>query len=116
MWLGRLVGDIALSAARRFSARTVPVYAYALTAMAGAATRVPRPAQASMEQPGKPRRSPFTIWFGSIDLYVERHVMPDIEAGLIDRDFLSVVMAIRNWENDRHYAAWGLERIWERTA
>jgi hypothetical protein len=68
-----------------------------------------------LEQAGKPRPSPFTIWFGSMDIYVERHVMPDIEAGMLDHDFLHVVIAIRRWENEGHYAAWGLERIWERT-
>lgn len=67
-----------------------------------------------LEQAGKPRPSPFTVWFGSIDLYVERYVMPDIQAGLVDCEYLELVFAIRRWENDGHYAAWGLERIWDR--
>lgn len=67
-----------------------------------------------LEQARKPRPSPFTIWFGSIDLYVEKCVMPDIEAGLVDREYLELVLAIRRWEQDSHYAAWGLDRIWER--
>lgn len=67
-----------------------------------------------LERAGKPRPSPFTVWFGSIDLYVEKCVMPDIEAGLVDREYLELVFAVRQWETGGHYAAWGLERIWER--
>lgn len=52
-----------------------------------------------LEQAAKPRPSPFVIWFGSFDSWVERHVLPDIENGLLDRaDMIVVITALRDWE------------------
>ncbi len=57
-----------------------------------------------LEKMGKPRSSPFTIWFGSIDAFVDRVVIPDIQRGLADRnDMVDIVAAIRCWETEGVY-------------
>jgi len=54
-----------------------------------------------LEMREKPKPSPFTIWFGSFDAWVELHVLPDIESGALDRaDMIVVVAALRAWETD----------------
>jgi hypothetical protein len=54
-----------------------------------------------LEDAEKPRPSPFTIMFGSIDAWVESDVLPGIENGALDqRDMISVVAALRRWEHD----------------
>ena len=48
-----------------------------------------------------PRPSPFELLYGSFDQFVERKVLPGIEAGLLDRaDMIDVVSALRSWEQD----------------
>ncbi len=48
-----------------------------------------------------PKPSPFTLAYGSFDQFVERQVLPGIEAGLLDReDMIEVVAALRAWEEE----------------
>lgn len=61
---------------------------------------------ACLEKGGKPRPSPFTVWYGSFDVWVEKEVLPGIESGALDgADMIVVVAALRRWERDG---------IWER--
>lgn len=54
-----------------------------------------------IEEAEKPKPSPFTTLFGSFDAWVERDVLPGIEAGALDRrDMIAVVAALRRWEYD----------------
>lgn len=54
-----------------------------------------------LEHAAKPRRSPFVMFYGSFDLFVEIAILPDIESGLLDRaDMIEVVAALRRWEVD----------------
>lgn len=54
---------------------------------------------ARIERASMPRPSPFVIAFGSFDAWVERQVLPGIEAGLLDRaDMIEIVAALRAWE------------------
>ncbi|WBX83297.1 hypothetical protein [Sphingosinicella microcystinivorans] len=54
-----------------------------------------------IEEAEKPRWSPFTLLFGSFDVWVEREVLPGIESGALDqRDMIAVVAALRRWEGD----------------
>lgn len=56
---------------------------------------------ARLERAGKPRPSPFVLWFGTFDLFVEVAILPDIEGGVLDRaDMIDVVAALRRWEAD----------------
>lgn len=58
-----------------------------------------------LELAKRPRPSPFAIHYGSIDEWVDRYVIPNIQAGRIcPRDMIDVVAAIRRWEEDGHYA------------
>lgn len=58
-----------------------------------------------LETGTKPRPSPFAIWFGSFDAWVEREVMPGIESGALDAgDMILVVAALRAWEDDGVWA------------
>jgi len=48
-----------------------------------------------------PQPSPITLAYGSFDQFVEREVLPGIEAGALDRDdMVDVVAALRAWEHD----------------
>lgn len=48
-----------------------------------------------------PKRSPFAIWYGSFDAWVEKEILPGIESGELDRcDMIVVVAALRAWETD----------------
>ena len=52
-----------------------------------------------IEEARKPRPSPFVIWFGSFDAWVEQHVLPDIESGALEgTDMIFIVAALRRWE------------------
>lgn len=54
---------------------------------------------ARIERAAMPRPSPFVAAYGSFDAFVERKILPDIEAGLLDRgDMIEVVAALRAWE------------------
>lgn len=56
---------------------------------------------ARLERANQPRPSPFTIHFGSIDEWVDRHVIPDIQSGKVcRRDMIDVVAAVRRWEDE----------------
>lgn len=56
---------------------------------------------ARIERAAMPRPSPFVAAYGSFDAFVEREVLPDIEARLLDReDMIDVVAALRTWEQD----------------
>ena len=47
----------------------------------------------------KPRPSPFTVWFGSFDGWVEREVLPAIQSGALDADDMIVLVAVlRAWD------------------
>ena len=60
---------------------------------------------ARIEWEGKPRPSPIVVMFGSFDLFVEKAVLPEIEAGHLSRsDMVDVVIALRCWEED---VTWG---------
>jgi hypothetical protein len=52
-----------------------------------------------LETGAKPRPSPFTVWFGSFDAWVEKEVLPGMESGALDADdMIVVVAALRSWE------------------
>lgn len=52
-----------------------------------------------LETGAKPRPSPFTLWFGSFDAWVEKEVLPGIESGALEADDLIVIVAaLRSWE------------------
>lgn len=55
---------------------------------------------AKVEKARKPRPSPFTLWYGSFDLLVEKVVLPDLERGALDREFIILVAALRSWEHN----------------
>jgi len=58
-----------------------------------------------MEKAGKPRPSPFTVWFGSFDAWVESRILPGIESGALDgADIVVVIAALRAWEADGAWA------------
>ncbi len=52
-----------------------------------------------LETGAKPRPSPFTLWFGSFDAWVEEQVLPGIESGALEADdMIAVVASLRAWE------------------
>lgn len=54
---------------------------------------------AKLEDARKPRPSPFTVWYGSFDAWVEREVLPGIESGALDASGMIVIVAcLRRWE------------------
>lgn len=53
-----------------------------------------------LETGAKPRPSPFTLWFGSFDAWVEKEVLPGIESGALDDQFIFIVASLRAWEAD----------------
>lgn len=56
---------------------------------------------ARIERAALPKPSPFVLAYGSFDQFVEREVLPGIEAGLLARDdMIEVVAALRAWEQD----------------
>ena len=56
---------------------------------------------ARIERAAMPQPSPFTLAYGSFDQFVERQILPAIEAGALDRaDMVEVVAALRAWEQD----------------
>lgn len=58
--------------------------------------RVARIERASLPQP-----SPVALAYGSFDLFVERQILPGIEAGALDRtDMIDIVAALRSWEDN----------------
>lgn len=60
---------------------------------------------AKLEDVRKPRPSPFTIWYGSIDGFLDFQVVPGIESGsLCVLDMIDVIAALRRWEGDGYYA------------
>jgi hypothetical protein len=70
---------------------------------------------AKLEVASKPRPTPFSIIYGSLDGFVDRVVMPGIAAGLLSvPEMVDIVAALRSWEADGHYAAWEHERTWHR--
>ncbi|WP_323801186.1 hypothetical protein [Parasphingorhabdus sp.] len=59
-----------------------------------------------LETVRKPRPSPFVIWFGSLDAFVDTFLVPGIQSGLFDPfELIDIVAAIRRWEKD---CAWEL--------
>jgi hypothetical protein len=55
-----------------------------------------------LETGAKPRPSPFTLWFGSFDAWVEKEVLTGIESGsLAADDMIVVVAALRAWDMAR---------------
>lgn len=53
-----------------------------------------------IEDARKPRPSPFTLWFGSFDAWVELEVLPGIESGALDgADMIVIVAALRGWSD-----------------
>jgi hypothetical protein len=60
---------------------------------------------AKLERASKPRPSPFVLWFGSFDVFVEVVVIPGIESGALARDdMIEIVAALRLWEEDGTWA------------
>lgn len=60
---------------------------------------------AKLEDVGKPRPSPFTVWFGSFDAWVEREVLPGVEGGaLAESEMVELVACLRRWEHDGTWA------------
>jgi hypothetical protein len=53
-----------------------------------------------IEQARKPRPSPISRWYGSFDDWVELEVMPGIEIGALDGEFVAIASLIRCWESD----------------
>lgn len=54
---------------------------------------------AKLEIAQMPQPSPFTIWFGSTDAFVDIIVIPGIQAGALHaQDMADIVAAIRSWE------------------
>jgi hypothetical protein len=54
-----------------------------------------------LEKSGRSRPSPIAIWFGSIDVFVDLHIGPDIANGKLDAlDMMDIVAALRRWEVD----------------
>lgn len=54
-----------------------------------------------IERAAMPRPSPFALAYGSFDQFVERQILPGIEAGALDKDdMVEVVAALRGWEHD----------------
>ncbi|UZK70062.1 hypothetical protein OKW76_03135 [Sphingomonas sp. S1-29] len=52
-----------------------------------------------LETGAKPTPSPFTLWFGSFDAWVEQEVLPGIESGALEADdMIVIVAALRAWE------------------
>jgi len=59
-----------------------------------------------LEEGGKPRPSPFALWYGSFDAWVESQILPGIESGALDgADIIVVVAALRRWDEDGLWAA-----------
>ena len=53
-----------------------------------------------LERARKPRPSPFVLWYGSFDAWVEKEVLPGIATGALDADMIVIVAALRRWETD----------------
>lgn len=48
-----------------------------------------------------PKPSPFVVYFGSFDAWVERDVLPGIESGALEgADMIFLVAILRSWETD----------------
>jgi hypothetical protein len=58
-----------------------------------------------LETGAKPRPSPFTLWFGSFDAWVEKEVLPGIESGALEADDMIVLVAA--------FRAWELAGVWD---
>ncbi|RMB36330.1 hypothetical protein C8J47_1869 [Sphingomonas sp. PP-F2F-G114-C0414] len=58
-----------------------------------------------LETGAKPRPSPFTLWFGSFDAWVENEVLPGIESGALEADDMIVIVAT--------FRAWELAGVWD---
>lgn len=62
-----------------------------------------------LETGEKPRPSPFVVWYGSFDAWVEQQILPGIESGALDgSDMIVIVAALRRWETG---GAWDLARV-----
>lgn len=60
---------------------------------------------AKLEKADMPTPSPFTLWYGSFDAWVESQILPGIESGALDgADMIVVVAALRRWEEDGLWA------------
>ena len=54
-----------------------------------------------LESAKKPRKSPISNWYGSIDEWVDQSVIPAIQSGAIcPREMADVVAAVRKWEEE----------------
>ena len=54
-----------------------------------------------LETGAMPKPSPFVVWFGSFDAWVEQQVLPGIESGALEgADMIAIVAALRRWEAD----------------
>lgn len=52
-----------------------------------------------LEKISQPRSSPFAIFFGSIDKFVDEFIIPEIQANNLDPvDMVDLIGAIRIWE------------------
>lgn len=54
-----------------------------------------------LEQADMPRPSPFVLWYGSFDAWVEQDILPGVESGALDQaGMIRIVAALRRWEHD----------------
>lgn len=52
------------------------------------------------------RPSPFELFYGLFDQFVEQQIFPGIEAGALTlNDMVDVVAALRGWEHDGTWSA-----------
>lgn len=59
-----------------------------------------------LEKVGKPKSSPFTVHFGSIDAFVDEFIIPGIGRGDFDaHEMIDLVSAIRSWEAQGCFAS-----------
>lgn len=78
----------------RFAAPAVSPSVTRLTTMS---LRALQRRTAKLEKARKPRPSPFVIFYGSWDTFVDR-VYAEVNAGTLDAEFLDVVEALRAWD------------------
>jgi hypothetical protein len=54
-----------------------------------------------LERAAMARPSPFAIWFGSLDVFIDVYVSHEIADGKLDAlDMVDIVAALRRWETD----------------
>jgi len=63
---------------------------------------------AKLERAGRPRPSPFVIWYGSFDNFVTAAIWPGIRSGALDEgEMYDMIEALRDWEEN---GTWNVQR------